>query len=188
VAHSSLSARPAKPRADFPLFPHRNGRWAKKVRGKFCYFGKWVDDPKGEAALKRWLDQKDDLLAGRTPRTSCDELTLRELCNRFLTAKQQQLEAGDIASRSFADYLRTCGTIVGAFGATRLVDDLATDDFQSLRANLAKRYGVHRLGNEVQRTRTVFKFGYEAGLIDASVQRSRNRPLAFCGHIGKKPD
>jgi len=36
---------------DFPLFPHRTGRWYKKVRGKFCYFGKVADDP---TARLRW--------------------------------------------------------------------------------------------------------------------------------------
>ena len=74
VPNSTRPDRPAKPRPDFPLFPHRNGRWAKKVRGKFCYFGKWADDPKGEAAEVLWKAQKDDLLAGRMPRTSTDGL------------------------------------------------------------------------------------------------------------------
>jgi hypothetical protein len=32
-------ARPAKPRADFPLFPHATGRWAKKITGRMCCFG-----------------------------------------------------------------------------------------------------------------------------------------------------
>ncbi len=56
-----------KPRNDFPLFPHARGYWAKKVRGKFLYFGKIANDPRGEAAIQRWQDEKDDLLAGRTP-------------------------------------------------------------------------------------------------------------------------
>ncbi|HEY3395440.1 MAG TPA: tyrosine-type recombinase/integrase, partial [Lacipirellulaceae bacterium] len=77
---------------------------------------------------------------------------------------------GDIKPRSFADYFATSETIVGAFGRNRLVDDLAADDFQALRASFAKRYGVHRLGNEVQRTRTVFKYGYDAGLIDKPIR------------------
>jgi integrase len=178
VTNSTAATRPAKPRPDFPLFPHRNGRWAKKVRGKFCYFGKWTEDPKGEAAAQLWADQKDDLLAGRTPRANRDGLTVAGLVNHFLTAKEQQRDAGDITPRSFADYFATCETIVGAFGRNRLVDDLAADDFQSLRASFAKRYGVHRLGNEVQRTRTLFKYGYDAGLID--------KPMRF-GPTFKRP-
>jgi hypothetical protein len=35
---------PQKPRPDFPLFPHSRGYWAKKVRGRFVYFGKLVDE------------------------------------------------------------------------------------------------------------------------------------------------
>jgi len=52
-----------KPRPDFPLFPHATGRWAKKVRGKLRYFGKVADDPDGQAALAKWLNERDDLLA-----------------------------------------------------------------------------------------------------------------------------
>ena len=97
----SRQRKPAKPRRDFPLFPHASGRWAKKVRGKFCYFGKVADDPKGEAALERWLDQKDDLLAGRTPSSGAETLTVADLCNHFLTAKKRQLDPGEITPRTF---------------------------------------------------------------------------------------
>src|SRR5262245_10358639 len=124
MANSTLQKRPAKPRPDFALFPHRNGRWAKKVRRKFCYFGKWADDPKGEKAAGLWADQKDDLLAGRTPRADREGLSVRDLCNHFLTAKEQQRDAGDIKQLSFADYLTTAKLLVDAFGPNRLVDDL----------------------------------------------------------------
>jgi integrase len=161
------STKPRKPHKDFPLFPHATGRWAKKVRGKLQYFGKW-DNP--AAALAKWLDQKDDLLAGRTPRTGRDGLTVRDLVNRFLTAKMQQRDAGELSATAFADYHATCGEITGAFGLTRLVDDLAADDFEGLRAALGKRLGPVALGNRIQRIRTVFKYGYDAGLFDKPVR------------------
>jgi integrase len=167
AANSTRQAKPKKPREDFPLFPHARGYWAKKVRQKLHYFGKVADDPKGEAALRLWLDQRDDLLAGRTPRsTPGDGLTVATLCNAFLTAKEQQRDAGDIRPRTFAEYFANCKFVVQSFGKTRLVDDLAADDFQALRAKLAKQYGVHKLAKEVQMIRTLFKYGFDVGLID----------------------
>ena len=75
--------KPAKPYPDFPLFPHATGHWAKKIRGKLHYFGPWGDP---EAALAKYLDQRNDLHAGRTSRKSTDGITIRDLLNRFLTA------------------------------------------------------------------------------------------------------
>ncbi len=162
--------KPAKPHPDFPLFPHATGRWAKKVRGEFRYFGKVANDPKGEAALLLWLDQKDDLLAGRTPRTKSDGLTVRDLVNRFLTAKRHQIDACEITQRTFDDYYQTCGRLTKAFGIDRLVSDLASDDFELLRAGLTKTWGPVATGNEVTRVRVVFKYGYDAGLFDSPMR------------------
>jgi hypothetical protein len=86
VRDDGKKGKPRKPRPDWPLYPHRSGQWAKKIRGKTHYFGPW---PAPEAALQKYLDERDDLHAGRTPHSKRGGLTMRELCNRFLSAKQQ---------------------------------------------------------------------------------------------------
>jgi integrase len=161
------SSKPAKPYPDFPLFPHATRRWAKKIRGRMHYFGPW-DDP--DAALKKYLEQKDDLHAGRTPRVQGDGLTVRDLVNRYLTAKRRQFESGELAPITFSNYYATCADLVAAFGRSRLVSDLAADDFERLRAALAKRLGPAALGMAVLRTRMVFKYGFDAGLLDRPVR------------------
>jgi hypothetical protein len=83
--------KPDKPYEGFPLFPHATRRWAKKINGKLHYFGPWNDWQK---ALAKYQEQKDDLHAGRTPRVQGDGFTIRDLLNRFLTAKKLLLIAG----------------------------------------------------------------------------------------------
>lgn len=160
----------SKPRSDFPIFPHASGRWAKKVRGKFVYFGKVSDDPQGEAALNLWLDQRDDLLAGRIPRIGGDGLTMRDLANAFLTSKKNLVTSGELTERTFADYHATCERLVTAFGKNRLVTDLASDDFEALRATLGKTWGPVAVGNEINRVRVVFKYAFDTDKIDRQVR------------------
>lgn len=95
---------------------------------------------------------------------------MRDLLNRFLTSKQLLADGGEITPRTFADYHATCDRIGSAFGLTRLVDDLAADDFEKLRAGLAKKWGPVTLGNEIQRVRVAFKYGFDQGFIDRPVR------------------
>lgn len=175
MANSTKQKKPKKPYPDFPLFPHATRRWAKKIRGKLVYFGPW-DDPNG--ALQKYLDEKDDLHAGRTPRISSGQLTIAELCNTYLSAKNQLLTSGELSRLTFTDYHASCKRLVGAFGRDRLVDDLAADDFRQLRAAIAKTWGPVRLTNEIQRIRGVFKFGFDEGLIEKPIRygQSFNAP------------
>lgn len=180
------SRRKSKPKAikpagkpDFPLFGHKGrGHWVKKVCGKLYYFGKIVDDPQGVKALDKWLLHKDYLLAGRGWKREFDGCTVEDLCDHFLNAKRPLVVAGELAKRTYDDYFATGERLTKAFGLTRLVDDLRPDDFDKLRADVAKQWGPVRLGNEIQRVRTIFKYGFEAGHID--------KPVRF-GPTFKKP-
>jgi integrase len=159
--------KPAKPRPDFPLFPHATKRWAKKIRGKMYYFGPW-SDPDG--ALNNYLDQKDDLYAGRVPRAKRGGLTVRDLCNRFLNSKKLLLDTREVVPRTFAVYKTVTDRIVKEFGKERLVEDLRPEDFEQLRAKLPTTWGPMAVANFVRHARGVFKYAADNNLIPAPVR------------------
>jgi integrase len=159
--------KPAKPYPDFPLFPHAAGVWAKKVRGKMYYFGPWADP---DAALAKYLAEKDALHAGKKPRTDPQALTVKEAVNSFLNAKQELVDAGELSPRTWAEYKQVCDRLIAHLGKARLVADLGPDDFSPLRVKLARTWGPHRLAKAVQYTRSVFKHALDAGLIDRPVR------------------
>jgi integrase len=157
-----LSKKPNKPYADFPLFPHATGRWAKKVRGRLHYFGKW-GDPQG--ALDKWLEQKDALLAGRKPRPKSDGATVRDLANAFLNAMRQRVDTRELTPRSWTDLYTVCARMVKVFGPGRQVDDLEADDFEALRKSFASSHGLVALQSDLTKTRTVLNWGVKMGQI-----------------------
>jgi hypothetical protein len=176
-AHLRKPVKPQKPQKDFPLFAHNNGQWAKKVRGKLHHFGVWADP---QAALERWLDEKDDLLAGRIPRTRQIENTpsLRELCNAFMTTKKVLLDSNELSIHTWSSYHHVCEELVEMFGRDRLLTDLLPEDFERLRAKWASKWGVVRLGCEINRARVVFNYAFKNGLIE--------KPMRF-GEGFKRP-
>jgi integrase len=155
--------KPAKPYPDFPLFPHATKRWAKKIRGQLVYFGPW-DDPDG--ALAKYLDQKDALHAGRTPRAPADALTVKDIANAFLNHKQALMEAGELSPLTWGKYMQVSDFVVAQLGKRRLVSDVGQTDFAKLRATMARRWGPLRVRDFIQHIRSVFKHAFDSGLID----------------------
>lgn len=166
---TTVSGKPRKPSPDFPLCAHNSGLWCKKVRRKIYYFGPW-DDPEG--ALQKWVDQKDDLLAGRKPRDKnvAAELTIRDLVNNFLNTKRSRVENSELSQVTFSNYFDTCERVISAFSKERLVSDLRPDDFEEFRQSLSKTRGHRSLGNEINRVRILFKHAFDNDLIDKPVK------------------
>ena len=160
-------ARPAKPYADFPLFPHGTGRWAKKIRGKTHYFGPWSDP---DAALAKYLEQKDALHAGRKPRIDHEGMTVKSVANAFLNHKRDKVNAGELSPRTWAKYKEVTDLLVKHYGKSRVVADLGPDDFTALKNRMTKTWGPLRVRDFIQHFRSVFKFAFETELIDRPVR------------------
>ncbi len=154
-----------KPPVKFPLRLHATGQWCKKRRGKSYYFGTDRD-----AALKRFVAEWPDILAGRSVKPVAVGTTVAELVNHFLTAKRSRVQAGELSPRMWSDYHNTCELAVKAFGGTRPVADLRPDDFAELRTAASKRLGPVALGTLIQRVKTIFKHGFDAELIAVPVR------------------
>lgn len=191
-AGKSTIDRPPKPPKsecpDFSLCPASNGRWQKKILGKIHYFGRWGrvvngsltrirEDGCWQEAWELYKKQAEDLHAGRKPRIEGEGLTVGDLCNRFLTYRKRLMESNEISARTFIDERGTTDRLVATFGKNRLVDDLGADDFERLRADIAKQCGPVRLGNEVTRVKAVFRYGRKSDLIPREFRKPKKSVL-----------
>jgi hypothetical protein len=123
-------------------------------------------------------------------------ITLRDVANAYLRHKKELLENNELSTRTFADSFRTCDSLIEHFGKHRLLDDIRQEDFATYRAALAKRIGPVALGNAIQKTRSVFKFALETGMLktpivfgpgfkrpskkNAPARAGQERAAAFC--------
>jgi integrase len=137
VANRTPTSCPAKPYPDFPLYAHKSGRWAKKIRGKTHFFGPWRD-PNG--AFRRYQMEKDDLEAGRQPRRApaglTDALTVQRMVGLFLDAKEINVQSGELEESTWKVYESFGERMIRVFGANTPVESLGPDDFQKLRKDL----------------------------------------------------
>ena len=128
--------KPSKPYPSFPLTPHNNGQWCKKIRGKVHFFGVW-DSP--DVALQYYLRIATDLHAGRSPQKTTvlpGQITVKDVCNEYLTYQMRKADAGDISVRWFEDCRRAAACFTRCVGSNRLVEDLGPEDFRRFRQHL----------------------------------------------------
>lgn len=128
-----MKTKPKKPHAEFPLFPHATGQWAKKIKGKLHYFGVWANP---EAALNQYLNEVPYWQAGRTPPTT--STTVADILNDFLGDKVRLLQTGEIGQRTYNEYEAVCDTIAEKLGYAKPVAVLSFDDISELRSVLGQ--------------------------------------------------
>jgi integrase len=125
------SRKPRKPYDDYPLTPHSNGQFCKKIKGKIFYFG---SDP--AKALELYRLQGDDLHAGRTPRRSPDDLMVEDICNLFLDSKQKLVGSGRMTLRTWRGYKHVCKRVSRVLGHL-VAEHLTPIDFDRLYEDVA---------------------------------------------------
>jgi hypothetical protein len=132
----------------FPLWKHPSGRWCKKIRQKLHYFGKLDSDPKGAAAYDRWLDERDDLLAGKKPvRERQHHNTTEDVVNAYLERCEDRVQSGDLSAVSFNDYRYVGKLVVKHLGRRTDPAHLQPSDFAKFRSAMAGAYSASRLND-----------------------------------------
>jgi len=130
--------KPVKPNPSFPLTPHNNGQWCKKIRGKVHFFGVW-EHP--QAALGNYLRVAADLHAGRQPplvNLHPEGLTVKDACNQYLNYQFQKVQSNEIRPSTFEDCRQIAECLAGFLGAARAVSNLTSTDFQRFRFHVSE--------------------------------------------------
>jgi integrase len=98
--------KPQKPRPDFPLFPHQNGQWAKKIDGKLRYFGKWDDFSEAESRYKAFVASP---LQQKPKEITLHAIRLKDLVNAYLTDCQLRVarkEMAQVTLNAYRDFFK----------------------------------------------------------------------------------
>lgn len=151
-----IRRKPKKPRPDFPLTAHRNGQWCKKIRGKIHYFGTDAD-----AALTKYLDQKEDLQAGRQPPATTGGLTLADVVNSDLANADERLVAGKLSALSFRDYKWVGTQMLAHFGRNVDPTEIRRSEFTAFRRKMDTNYAPSRLTKTITVCKRMFSWTYE---------------------------
>lgn len=161
-----MKTKPSKPRADFPLFAHANGQWAKKIGGRIYYFGKWDDSKHAES---RYLYEAPYIRAGRSVPVEGIELGVHvgDLCNLYLEEREKKLATGEITNKTWDNYKRNCAVLIEGAGRTTVIQDMAPREFSELRSWMAIGQNMKSLDNRIAAARSVFKFGVDMGCLES---------------------
>lgn len=188
---STKPKKPAKPKKPYksPLTVHPSGTWCKRIKGRLYHFGRW-DRPDGighDAALEKYLKHAASLHAGKgmepeeekEPVEPVPQITMADLANEFLEAKEKLVETGDLSAGTWQEYKSACVRLLEITGRQRIVESLRPSDFDDIRVKLAKGVGKVTLANRIRQARILFKFANDQDLIP--------HPLKF-GQSFKQPD
>jgi integrase len=174
----SSRRKPAKPYPSFPLTPHNNGQWCKKIRGRIHFFGVWRNP---QAALDDYLRVAADLRAGRQPSAvnlHPDAFTVKDACNQYLNHQFQKVKIGEIRPSTFEDCRQIGEAFSRVLGPETAVSNLTPMDFQRFRLHVSqhgltrksKGLGPHALSRAITVIKSIFRHAYDNELLEKPVR------------------
>ncbi|MDA7932202.1 tyrosine-type recombinase/integrase [Mariniblastus sp.] len=155
------------------------GQYRKKYKGHTLYLG-----AKPDGVLNQWLAKTDQLEIDLKASAALegDSVTVKQLCDLFLSGKDRQVQTGELSPATFRGYLQHGKLITKFFGRDKLIADLRPKDFESLKAHMAKTKPQKRNGKTVKQakgnlsleslrtyirvTKVFFNFAVDEGLLD----------------------
>jgi len=153
-----------RPKWPFPehgkLTAHPKRQWCKWIDGGTRYFGPWQNpDPDNEfakAALKRYLAYMHAKTEQRPIQVDPSDLTLNVAVNHYLTARNKDLQKGNLSAQQFTFYREAGRLLLDVCGRDKLVKEMGPADFEFLRAKIPG--GPVYVGNRIQLIRSIFKW------------------------------
>lgn len=172
----TVTTKPERPYPEFPLFPHATKRWAKKIKGRLHYFGRWDD---WQGSLENYQYQMPYLLRGQTPPPKDQAaLTVGELVNLFLEDRERSVKTGEITSRTWKDYCRIGAVLIENLGRHTPIESTTRAEYSQLRAAIAKGKVLASVNSELARIKAILNHAHEAELIERplSIGKALARP------------
>ena len=150
-----------KPYPEFPLTPHRNGQWCKKINGKIHYFGVVGD---WRAALDLYHSEVDYLKMGKAPPGK--GMNLKGILNQSLSDKEAAVAAGEITEGHFNACGVACRHLLAVAGPKAVVD-MGPTAWSEARAGLAARMAPTTLSLTINIINALLSHAFQMGYIDA---------------------
>ena len=169
------NAAPGKPYPEFPLTPHRSGRWRKIYKGKPYWFGR-VEDGHADA-FKAYEHAWPYIIAGKPvppmpggdPSIVADYQTLGDSIDVFLESARDKCSMGEMSPEQLTSYAQTAKLLTKAIDRNRDIDSIGPDDFRIMRRELAKGRKLQTLKNHVTRARTMFNWIAASDMMQAQL-------------------
>ena len=149
--------KPAKPYADYPLFAHACGKWAKKIDGKTVYFGSWDEPDLALSEYRAYIADKE--LDGES------DISLSKAANLFLAAKNHAVTNGLLANRTYSEYKSTLKAMLNHWGREFPLSNIDGPELLRYYNERSKTRNLVSMGNECVRIKTIFFYLEDKDLI-----------------------